>query len=231
MLAINLAWVDVDIRAELEGPLGMKVYLENAANASLLAELWFGKLQGVRNAVLLTISEGIGAAILADERLITGHRGMAGEFGHICLDPEGPVCGCGSRGCWEVFASNRAALRYYQELAPAAERASIVDLISLSLDGDPAATMAFEKQASAIGRGMHLLNAVLAPDFILLAADFTISAVRYLDIITRECKAGLMAGDGPELRLLGDGEVTRLRGAAAVALQRHPGYYRATRTH
>jgi predicted NBD/HSP70 family sugar kinase len=231
LLATNLAWVDVDICAELESSLGMKVYLENAANASLLSELWFGRLRGVRNAVLLTISEGIGAAVLADERLIIGHRGMAGEFGHICLDPDGPVCGCGARGCWEVFASNRAALRYYEELAPVARRMTMVDLISLALDCDPAATKALERQASAIGRGMHLLNAVLSPDLILLAGDFTISAKSYLDIIKRECKAGLMAGDGPELILLGDGEVTRLRGAAAVALHRHPDYYRAARTH
>ena len=107
LMAPNLPWQGFDIRQYLERELALEVQMENAANASLLSELWFGHIAGVRNAVLLTVSEGIGAAILAEGRLVTGHRGMAGEFGHICIDPEGPVCGCGARGCWEVFASSR----------------------------------------------------------------------------------------------------------------------------
>ena len=138
--------------------------LENGANASLLSELWFGRMAGVRNAVLVTISEGVGTAILAEGRLISGCNGMAGEFGHITIDPEGPPCGCGSRGCWEMYASSRAALRYYEELAPQAERKTLVELVAAALDGDAAAQTALDRQAVAIGRGLHLLNAVLSPD-------------------------------------------------------------------
>ncbi len=227
-MAPNLPWHGFDIRKYLERELDLEVHLENAANASLLSELWFGRIGDIRNAVLLTISEGIGTAILAEGRLITGHRGMAGEFGHICIDPEGPLCGCGARGCWEVFASSRAALRYYYELKPNEAPKSILDLMALSMDGDVAATQALQRQASAIGQGMHLLNAVLSPDLILIVSDVTAFPEMFLDTIARECHRGLKPGEGPRLTPIGDGEVARLRGAAAVALQRHASYFRAT---
>lgn len=229
-LAPNLSWHGFPIAQRLRERLGLEVQLENAANASLLSELWFGRMDGVRNAVLLTISEGIGAAILAEGRLIAGQHGMAGEFGHICVDPKGPVCGCGARGCWEVFASSRAALRYYHELQPGSERKSIVELVALAIDGDASAVQALERQAEAIGKGLHLVNAVLSPEVILLAGDITIFSEMYRAIIERETQAGIMAGESPQLVIMSDGEVARLRGAAAVVLQRHSGYYRAPHT-
>ena len=227
LLAPNLPWRDFNIQASVAHHLGIPVQLENGANASLLSELWFGRMDGIRNAVLVTISEGVGTAILAEGRLIAGQHGLAGEFGHLQVDPNGPPCNCGANGCWEVFASSRAALRYYSELAPEAPRQTIVELVSLAIDGDPAAIEALERQAVAIGQGLHILNAVLSPDIILFAGDITSMWEMSRDIIARECKAGVMAGEGPRLQSIGDGEQARLRGAAAVVLQRHSGYYRA----
>ena len=94
---------------------GLDVELENAANACVLATVWFDRIHASRNLVVVTVSEGIGTGILVNGQLVRGFNGMAGEFGHVPLDPTGPLCGCGRRGCWEVFASNRAALRYYLE--------------------------------------------------------------------------------------------------------------------
>jgi len=227
LLAPNLHWREFDIHGALSKAVGIPVQLENGANASLLSELWFGRMDGVRNAVLVTISEGVGTAILAEGRLISGQNGLAGEFGHIQVDPEGPLCGCGAHGCWEMFASSRAALRYYAELAPEASRKTIVELVSLAIDGDPAAAKALERQAIAIGEGLHILNAVLAPDVILFAGDITSMWEMSREVIARECRIGVMAGEGPRLSSIGDGEQARLRGAAAVVLQRHSGYYRA----
>ncbi len=118
LLAPNLKWTDYDIKGAIEQQMELQVELANAANACLLSELWSGRLDGIRNAVLITVSEGIGAAILANGQIITSRSGLAGEFGHSPIDPTGPVCGCGQHGCWEVFASSTAALRYYAELAP-----------------------------------------------------------------------------------------------------------------
>ena len=227
LLAPNLPWQGFDIHAALAAELQMPVQMENGANASLLSELWFGRMDGVRNAVLITISEGVGTAILAEGRLISGCNGMAGEFGHMILDPEGPQCNCGAKGCWEVFASSRAVLRYYSELAPMMGRATLLELVSMAIDGDSAAAGALEQQAVAIGQGLHLINAVLAPELIVFAGDITIAWELSRETIARECLAGVMAGAGPRLVSLGDGEQARLLGAAAVVLQRHSGYYRA----
>lgn len=227
VLAPNLRWRDYDIRSEISKQLGLRAELENAANACLLSELWFGHVDGIRNAVLVTISEGVGAAILADGRLISGRNGLAGEFGHVCMDPAGPQCGCGQFGCWEVFASSRAALRYYAELDPQAGKISIGELVGLAVDGKSSAADALNKQAVAIGRGLRMINASLSPEIILLAGDITIFWEMSKETIQRECVAGLLAGSGPRFVSLGDGETARLRGAAAVVLQRHSGYYRA----
>ncbi len=228
VFAPNLHWPSFGIRERLQELLGLEVQLENAANASLLSELWFGRVDGIRNAMLITVAEGIGAAILADGHLISGEHGLAGEFGHFCMDPEGPICNCGSRGCWEVFASSRAALRYYLELEPGAPRTTTIELIAMALDGNVSAAKALERQARAIGQGLHLLNAVMSPDLILLATDVPTFYNMHRELIEEECRAGAMDGVGPRLICIGDGEVARLRGAAAVVLQRHSGYYRAS---
>lgn len=227
VFAPNLQWQAFPMRARLHALLGLEVQLENDATASLLAELWFGRIDGVRNAVLVTVSEGIGAAILAEGRLIAGRDGLAGEFGHISIDPDGPECGCGGKGCWEVFASTTAALRTYRELQPSGAAVSFVQLIALAMDEDPSARAALTQQARAIGQGLHLLNAVMSPDLILLAGDVSLFYDVYRDVIEAECRAGAMDGVGPRFVSVGDGDMSRLRGAAAVVLQRHSGYYRA----
>ena len=227
ILAPNLRWKDYDVRSSLAAEMGLRVELENAANACLLSELWFGRIDGIHDAVLVTIAEGVGAAILADGRLVCGRRGLAGEFGHICVDPAGPLCGCGLSGCWEMYASSAAALRYYKELKPGAGKLSISELAGLAMNGDAFAIEALERQAVAIGRGLRMITAALSPDLILLAGDITSFWELSKDTIKREYEAGLLTSAGAEIVPLGDGELALLRGAAAVVLQRHTGYYRA----
>jgi predicted transcriptional regulator len=91
--APNLGWPDFDIKGTIEKGTGMAVEMDNAANACLLAETWFGRMDGVRNAVLVTISEGVGTGILSNGQIIYGDHNMAGEFGHVPLDINGPVLG------------------------------------------------------------------------------------------------------------------------------------------
>jgi predicted NBD/HSP70 family sugar kinase len=231
VFAPNLKWQDYPLGDRIRERLDLDVQLENAANACLLSELWFGRIDGIRNAMIVTVSEGIGTAILADGRLVKGQHGAAGEFGHIVIDPDGPLCGCGAQGCWEVYASSRAALRAYRELQPDSSICSVLELHGLAMDGDPTASAVLEKQARAIGQGLHLLNTIMSPELILLAGDVSIFYDSFREIIKAECRAGAMDGVGPRIVSIGDGEISRLRGAAAVVLQRHSGYYRASRAH
>ena len=228
ILAPNLKWEDYDIKGAIEAKMQLQVELANAANACLLAELWSGRLDGIRDAVLVTVSEGIGGAILANGQIITSRSGLAGEFGHSPVDPTGLVCGCGQRGCWEVFASSYAALRYYAELKPKASAVTIHELLRMADEGDTAAISAITRQSQQIGRGLRLITAALSPEVILIAGDLTTLWTRFGPIIQAEMEKTMLAGPPPVLDITKDGELSRLRGAAAVVLQRHSAYNKST---
>jgi predicted NBD/HSP70 family sugar kinase len=226
MIAPNLRWREYDVRESLQKALGMQVELENDANGCLLAELWFGRLTGVRNAVLLAISEGVGASLLANGHLFEGRSGMAGEFGHLCFDPAGPKCGCGRRGCWEVFASSSATLARYLHGKKAA-KIDYPELCRRALSGDAKAREALEQQAEIVGRGLRMVNAALAPETILFSGDFALSWPIAYPILQAACQRNLLSGTCPRLTCTGDVGRAYLLGAAAVVLQRHTGYYRS----
>ena len=225
ILAPNLRWGDFGIKEAIEEKMQLQVELANAANACLLAELWSGRLDGIRDAVLVTVSEGVGGAILANGQIITSRSGLAGEFGHSPIDPTGPICGCGQYGCWEVFASSTAALRYYSELSPKDSSLSIHDLLRLADEGDANAIAAITRQATHLGRGLRLITAALSPEMILIAGDLTTSWARFGPVIQNELERTMLSGPAPALEITKDGELSRLRGAAAVVLQRHSGYH------
>ncbi|HXE80637.1 MAG TPA: ROK family transcriptional regulator, partial [Vicinamibacterales bacterium] len=116
--APNLGWQDVNVNLKelFESAVGLPVVLENAANACALAELWFGRHpEHVKDLIAVTVSEGIGVGLLINGQIVRGARGMAGEFGHVTIDENGPPCSCGKRGCWERYASATAAVRWYVE--------------------------------------------------------------------------------------------------------------------
>lgn len=228
LLAPNLKWGSFDIKGAIESKMQLQVELANAANACLLSELWSGRLDGVRDAVLITVSEGLGAAILANGQIITSRSGLAGEFGHSPIDPTGPLCACGQRGCWEVFASSSAAIRFYAEANPQSRPVTIHELLQMAEEGDPAAVTAVSRQATHLGRGLRLITAALAPEVILVTGDLTTSWSRFGPIIQSELQSTMLSGPAPQLRITSDSELSRLRGAAAVVLQRHSGYHKST---
>lgn len=221
IFAPNLRWPDFDLKGAIESKLRLPVKMENAANACLIAELTFGRLDGIRNIVLVTISEGVGTGIFANGHLITGDGGRAGEFGHAPIDKDGPLCSCGRRGCWEVFASCRAALRYYRELRPKARDLAFHDLLLMAEDGDASAAAALEMQAKEIARGLGLLIAGLAPSMILVAGEITGAWSRFGPILEKEAAGFAVAGKPPKILPAHEGEIARLRGAAALVFQRH----------
>lgn len=218
--APNLHWANFDLMTAIESKMGIPVKMENAATACLLAELTFGNINGIRDVVLVTVSEGVGTAIFANGHLISGHHGMAGEFGHVPIDSSGPRCGCGQIGCWETFASCRAVLRYYEEFAPGARPVTFHELLNMAEEGNQAAEQAIAKQARFIGRGLRQIIAGLSPEMILIAGDVTSAWHRYGPIIEKEAAAMTLAGTVPRIQPTHEGEIARLRGAAALVFQR-----------
>jgi len=220
LFAPNLHWRDFDLKGTLEKRMRLPVHVANAAIACLLAQLTFHHDEGSCDAVLITTSEGVGGAIFANGSIITGHDGMAGEFGHISIDSEGPECACGRRGCWEVFASCRAALRYFRELQPQHRPVTFGELLNLAEEGSAQAGAALERQAREIGQGLRLIIAALSPAVIYIAGEVTSAWHRYRPIIEREVKDVTIAGSPPRVVPIPDGDLARLRGAAALVFQR-----------
>jgi predicted NBD/HSP70 family sugar kinase len=220
IFAPNLHWPQFDIKGAIESAMQLPVRLENAATACLLAELTFGNLDGNRDVVLVTVSEGVGTGVFANGHMVSGHYGMAGEFGHIILDAAGPKCACGHTGCWEVFASTRAALRYYHELESDARTATFAELLHLAESGNAHAAQAVEKQASYIGDGLRMIMAALAPGTILIAGDITSAWHRYGPVIEQAAGKQILAGTSPRIMPAHDGDLARLKGAAALVFQR-----------
>ena len=126
----------------------MTVEIENAANSSLLAELWFAEWMECEMQRSLLFLRGLAQAFWPTVSSVTGHDGVAGEFGHIPIVSTGVLCGCGQVGCWETVASNGAALRYYAESVPTSNELTFQELLNLAEEGDPQAAEALERQAT-----------------------------------------------------------------------------------
>ncbi len=218
VFAPHAPWAEHELESHLKKALKAPVVMENAANASLFAERWFGKRGDTANMLAVSVSEGVGAGILLDGRLVRGREGMAGEFGHMPFDSSGPQCGCGNVGCWETFASNRAGLRYYGELAPEHNLVSFQELLDLAGGGDIRALRSIDRMASALARGIAILVAGLAPEIVIIVGDCTALWPRIRPLIESELIARSFTSRIPQVVAAVDGDAARLRGAAALVL-------------
>ena len=235
VFAPNLGWGDVDLKTPLEKATGLPVELENAANACALAEVWFGRhTEGVRDLIAVTVSEGIGAGVMVNGQLVRGSTGAAGEFGHITLVEDGLQCQCGNRGCWEVYASNSAAVRYYaQSISPgrggkSANRSQEIaptfdDILRLADQGDPKAIEALDQMAHYLGAGIALLVTGLAPDVIIIVGEVTRFWNRIGPAIEKIVKSRTFTHAGTRIVLTDPSAQPRLRGTIALVLQKHFG--------
>ncbi|HUA97621.1 MAG TPA: ROK family protein [Terracidiphilus sp.] len=214
--APNIRWPIRDIRQRVAEATGLPVTVDNVANACALAEIWFGNSDGEHDLVVVNVSEGIGTGIFANGRILRGEGGYAGEFGHVQLDPKGPMCACGNRGCWETLASNRAGLRYFKEIArrPAAD---FETLLGLAAEGDRAAKRAVAKMCAALGRGMRMVSSALAPMEIVVVGDITTRWELVGPGIEAELRRGPMARV-PRVRAAAEGGKARLRSAVALVM-------------
>ncbi|MGI8576372.1 MAG: ROK family glucokinase [Nocardioidaceae bacterium] len=117
LFAPNLAWREEPLRAAIEIGTGVPVVVENDVNAAAWGEFQFGAGADVDDLVMVALGTGIGGGIVLKGELFRGSFGMAGEFGHVRVVPDGQVCGCGNRGCWEQYASGHALQRFVREVA------------------------------------------------------------------------------------------------------------------
>ena len=216
IFAPNVDWPIGQLKSRVEAATGLPVVVDNVANACALSEVWFGYSDAAHDLVVVNVSEGIGTGIFANGRLMRGEGGVAGEFGHVQLDPNGLPCGCGGKGCWETIASNRAGLRYYAETAKT-PLSSFEDLLRLAEAHDAAAEAAIGKMCKALGRGMHMIALALAPREIVIVGDITALWDVAGPLIEAEMHSSPLVR-ASSLRPAREGEKARLRSAVALIM-------------
>lgn len=216
----NPAWPDPELPAYIAEATGLAVDVDTAANACALATAWFDTAEDRCGSVVVSVAEGIDTGFIANGQLVHGRNGMAGDYGHVQIDPNGPGCECGGRGCWAAFASNRAALRYYS--GPGTQSGlSFIDLLNLADRGDTSATKALETMAYWLGLGFRMIVAGVAPDRILVVGDLTRSWERLSPALMAGLTAHPIANERiPNVKSVPDGGAARLRGAVALVLQK-----------
>jgi len=171
----NLGWTDVPIRNILEEGLELPVFVENDANAAAFAELWYGPLEeaNVRTLLFILVVEGLGTGLIINGELHVGTKIGLGGFGHMSLIPDGPLCSCGRRGCWEMLASDHATLNRYRISKPkgAPVAHSVTELIAFAGQGNDAALESIRATASHLAEGIANLTHGLSPEVIVVGGQ------------------------------------------------------------
>ena len=185
----HLAWRNSTLRKDLIARLQRPLWVGNDANAAAWAEYRYGAARGADLALMITLGTGIGGGIVVDGRLQRGSHGVAGEWGHKRVVPDGLLCACGNRGCWEQYASGRALGRTAREVAstsPAAaarllervdgdaERLTGEHVARAAADGDPVALGLVTDVGVWLGQGIADLAAVLDPEVVVIGGGVSV---------------------------------------------------------
>jgi predicted NBD/HSP70 family sugar kinase len=217
VFAPNLGWRDVDLKTPLERATGLSVEIENAANACALSEMWFGRhTEGLHDFISLTVSEGIGTGIVTNGQLVRGPTGMAGEFGHVLINEEGPLCRCGNRGCWEATNGTRKNSANRDIPVPTFD-----DLLRLAAQGDNKAAEALDRMAHYLGVGIAMLVTGFAPSVIIIVGEVTRAWERIGPVIKRVVEKRSPMPSMTRIIPTDDTAHPRLRGTIALILQKH----------
>jgi len=183
--AVNFKWGEtVPLVKAIEKALGCKVVITNDANLVAIGEQVYGVGKGMKNFIVLTLGTGVGSGFIVNGELLLGHDGMAGEMGHVNVNPNGRLCNCGSKGCLETYASVTGIKRTVFKLMADMKRPSVLRDYSYSeltgkmiaeaaLEGDPVAMRAFEYTGEILGTKLADAGAYFSPEAIILAGGLT----------------------------------------------------------
>jgi predicted NBD/HSP70 family sugar kinase len=212
-------WAEVDAASELEKRLDTPAYVDNDANLGALAEVTLGAGRNARFAAYVSISSGIGAGIVVDGRPYHGHRGTAGEIGHVVVDPQGPICRCGNRGCLETLASGPALLKLVQENRERQEL-SVRDMIELARDGDAGCRRAIADAGQVVGRIVAGLVNLFSPEMVVIGGDLGEAGDLLLDPLREAVRRNALPAAAEDLKVVAGelGERANLLGALALVL-------------
>ena len=190
-------WNNLELKKIIEDSINAPVFIGNDANMAALGEWKYGAGKGHKDILYLTISTGIGSGVIIDGELLLGHRGLAAEFGHVTIDPNGPMCGCGHPGHLEALSSGTAIRKYVMQklsegvpsLLTDTENLSSKDIYLAAMKNDNLAVEAFSRAGKylgiAIANFLHMLN----PSIVILGGGVTQAG----DLLLKPLKESLNA--------------------------------------
>jgi len=191
-------WKNVSLSRLFEERFGRPCFVDHVNNCSALGQMWFGLGKGLKNFLCVLLGTGISAGIMIDGHVYRGVNCAAGEFGHICIDPDGPPCACGGKGCLEVYATGPAIAGKGREVAAKEPLSAILksaggriegvraeDVYQAALQGDPAALKIFEEVGFYLGLGVGNLINIFNPDRIILSGGVSQASEFFLPTLLR----------------------------------------------
>jgi glucokinase-like ROK family protein len=198
VFAPNLRWRDVPFRQMWTERFDLPVFVENEANAAALGEYYFGVARDVQNLIYLSAGIGLGGGIIIKGKLFRGSGGYAGEIGHMTVDPDGELCGCGKRGCWETVVGPRAIVRRVNQALKNGGESQIRTLVETDLNrvdvdivvraaqaGDPVARTALEEVGVQLGIGIGNLVNTFNPEMVVLGGVLSLASPFLLPVIEK----------------------------------------------
>jgi predicted NBD/HSP70 family sugar kinase len=215
-------WVGVRPADELRERTGLAVQLVNDANAGVLAEHRYGAARQSGNVLYIRLSTGVGAGLICDGRLLLGFGGLAGELGHVTVEPRGVICRCGNRGCLETVANPAAITSLMSSsegrMMPAAE------LIDRLRAGDRPAMRVMEDAGDAVGRALAMAVSIFNPELVVIGGDLADVGDALLEPIRRAIRRDCMSAQAAALQVVPGalGGSAGVRGAAALVLADAP---------
>lgn len=217
ILSANLGWRDLPLRSMIESRLALPLGFGQDVRAGGLAEFRLGAARGTVTALFVPVGTGIGAAMFVEGHLVSS-GGLAGEIGHVAVDPAGSSCGCGRRGCLETVASAASLMRRYAERTGRA--ASGDEIARLADSGDPDARMVWDEAVDALAAVLATCTTLLAPEVIVLGGGLAESGGLLLDPLRDALDARLTFERRPRLARAELGDRAGALGAALLAWER-----------
>lgn len=234
ILAPNLHWTNVPLRLMWSQRFDMPIFIENEANAAALGEYCFGAALGVDSFIYLSAGIGLGGGIIINGKLFRGSSGYAGEVGHMTVDPEGELCSCGRRGCWETQVGPRAVLHRVSKTLETGVSSAICDMIQDDLEritfesvvkaakqDDPVALHALQEVGENLGKGVANLVNIFNPELIVLGGALNLASTILMPIVERVVSENALPPACEDLRVVASahGIDACVMGAAALVLE------------
>ena len=225
-------WKDVPVARILSEKLSRPVFLENDANSAAWGEFWMGAGKGCRDMVIFTLGTGVGGGVILRGELHRGVDEMAGHLGHIIIDPEGPRCGCGSRGCLEVFASATAVARRMREAIQRGARSPLgsfpperVDaraVFEAARDGCPVARRIMEETGRYLGIALATVVNILDPQVAVYSGGLSRAGEMLFSPLEEELRERALKPGAERVKIVPAelGDDAGVIGAAGCALKR-----------